>query len=93
MGAEIIMGSGVCQSLSKNAITAKQARSLADSSSFTIDHIYKEIKEIARMNQTKLRWCLDCHSDEALKTVTNELTNAGFAVNIIDDNTVLEITW
>lgn len=75
------------------SIKAKEARALADGSSYMIDHIYKQIKETAKMNKTVLRWNLDDVSEEALKTVIAELRAAGFVTAVNTELQILKITW
>ena len=72
-------------------ITAKEARELADSSDYTLKHIYKYIRERASENAVLLEWCSSGLSDAAVETIVSDLNGAGFKVKA--DKGILKISW
>jgi len=75
------------------AITAKEARALADCSDFTLRHIYKVIRDCATENSTSIEWST-CHlSNFALDVAINHLQEDGFTVEHKVEDNCLVIKW
>ena len=74
-------------------ITAKEARELADSSDFTLKHIYKEIRTHATENSTSMEWCTYDLSRPALDGAKLRLKEDGFNVKEDKENHILSISW
>ena len=72
-------------------IKAKEARELADSSDFTLRHIYKVIRERAEENGTSIEWCTYGLSEFALQVVIDHLEANGFKTKVTDE--ALTIKW
>ena len=78
------------------AISAEQAKAMADTSLYTIRHIYKEIRHAASENATKLYWCFTYTSRAVLDTIVDELESQGYLVEKIFNEDVCEailISW
>jgi len=74
-------------------VTAKEAHELAANSVYTISHIYKEIKNMARENRTRLDWNLFGASEEALTNIIANLNSNGFKTAFNKETACLEISW
>ncbi len=74
-------------------ITAKEAREIADSSDFTLKHIYKEIRRFATENRTRLDWFCADGSKAAMNAAVNTLREAGFKVSVDNDNSAFTVMW
>lgn len=75
------------------AITAKEARKIADESEFTLKHIYKVIRERAEENGTSTEWCTYDLSETALASVKAILETAGFVLKENKKEYRLTISW
>lgn len=72
------------------AITAKEARELADSSDYALRHIYKYIRERAEENSTTLEWCIDQLSKATLETIITHLKEDGYTLEVSDCTLVIK---
>lgn len=87
--------------LSKDILTAKEARAVADNSQKTLNNILGEIKELALQNKT----CLDMYplysiSDVAKKNIIQKLEELGYKIfkshytsNSSDDFNEITVEW
>ena len=78
---------------STEVITAEQARDLANTSGYTISHIYKAIQEQAHCNQVSLVWDIYTTSTVALDDVIAELQKNGYTVEVNAKKKFITISW
>lgn len=73
---------------------AEEARKKTNESSYTLEHISKEISEQAKRNCNTLRWCTYDMDLQALENVKKQLTDAGYSVSTdSEDDETLIIRW
>ena len=75
------------------ALTAEQARDMANTSTYTVDHIYKAIQEQAHCNQTALVWDICDISTVALDDILANLSSKGFSVEADEAQKFIKISW
>ena len=63
-------------------LTAEEARKKTIESSFTLDHIAKEINEQAKRNLTTLHWYVRDMDPEVLNYIKGQLHTAGYIVSM-----------
>ena len=79
-----------------DAISAAQARDLAITSLYTINHIYKEIKRASQENRISTFWSFNFCSEEIIRDVINELKEQGYTVQKPhegEDYNGIRISW
>ncbi len=76
-----------------DAISAKVARQTADTSYYTLGHIYKAIKEKAHENGVFIYWSTFELSEVVVKAVIDELTDKGFTVETLTDEHNIKVSW
>ena len=72
------------------AITAKEARDLADNSEFTLKHIYKYIRERAFENATILDWSICFISKGCIEHIADTLKKDGYTVEVSDCSLIIK---
>lgn len=64
----------------KQTITAAEARNLAETSSVTLNRIYKLIRDVAKENEISINYGISSISGKAFKAVVDDLTANGYTV-------------
>lgn len=80
-------------SKSKSFVSAKTARSLAETSNAFKNHIAKFIDEEAKEGRTELHYSTCGVCEIQVDTVTNELTELGYKVDFEEEDQELIIKW
>lgn len=78
---------------SKQFITAKTARTTAETTAAVKNHIAKFILEEAKEGRTQTNYCTYALCDAQLNSIVEELSNLGYDVDLQAEDNELVIKW